>query len=91
MRAALEGFQVGTKRSIPGLQRGPVCHIAGSGHLRCEARVGLPRDPGDGRALSDHDGIQVDLTYIRLMHAGRRPIAAHDAEIMRGRCGENRA
>lgn len=69
MRAALEGFQVGTKRSIPGLQR----------------------DPGDGRALSDHDGIQVDLTYIRLMHAGRRPIAAHDAEIMRGRCGENRA
>jgi len=24
---------------------------------------GLPRDPGAGRALSDHDGIQMDLAY----------------------------
>lgn len=63
LQAALEGFQVWTEGSIPGLHSAPVCHIAGSSHLRCEVTGGLPRDPGAGRALSDHDGIQMDLAY----------------------------
>ncbi|MCC5979052.1 MAG: endonuclease/exonuclease/phosphatase family protein [Salinarimonas sp.] len=65
LKATLEGFQVWTEGSIPGMQNAPVCHIVGSSHFRCEAIGGFPRHMENGRTLSDHDGIQVDLAHAR--------------------------
>lgn len=61
LQTALDGFRVWTRGDIPGLPDPPVCHIAGSHHFRCTVVSGLPRHLADGRALSDHDGVQVEL------------------------------
>jgi len=61
LRPALASYEMWTQGQVPGLTSYPVCHIAGSEHLRCDNLVGYSRHLEQGRTLSDHDGLRVDL------------------------------
>lgn len=61
LQAAIEGYEVWTMGRVPDLATYPVCHIAGSEQLRCEEVGGYPRHLEQGRTLSDHDGLRIEL------------------------------
>jgi endonuclease/exonuclease/phosphatase family metal-dependent hydrolase len=61
LTTALDDLHVWTQGSVPGFDKFPVCHIAGSCHFALEEVSGYPRLV-DGRAVSDHDGIAVKLS-----------------------------
>ncbi len=58
LQGVLGHFGVWTSGTVPGLDHQPVCHIAGSEHLKCSEVVGLARASSKGN-LSDHDGLLV--------------------------------
>lgn len=63
LRATVENFEVWTKGLVPGLAKLPVCHVMGSEHFALKRVVGCPREV-QGRSVSDHDGLLVDLDRV---------------------------
>jgi endonuclease/exonuclease/phosphatase family metal-dependent hydrolase len=60
LMSCLDGYNVCSAGSVPGLSIAPVCHIAHSEHLKAERVEGMPRKVG-ALTLSDHDGILAQL------------------------------
>lgn len=60
LQVALRDFDVWTVGAIAGIDTFPVCHIASSAHFTATDVAAFSRLQ-EGRALSDHDGLIVDL------------------------------
>ncbi len=58
--SALGDIEIWTKGQIAGLDAFPVCHVAGTSRFTAAAVEGFSRWH-DGKPLSDHDGIAVDV------------------------------
>lgn len=62
LQDALQGFDVWTSGTVPGLNNQLLCHIAGSGLSAMPGSArGLPRRIGT-RDVSDHDGVSVSFS-----------------------------
>jgi endonuclease/exonuclease/phosphatase family metal-dependent hydrolase len=60
LMTTLDGYNVWTTGEIERLDRQPVCHIGGTGHFKAKACYGHSCFL-EGRPLSDHDGVVVDI------------------------------
>jgi hypothetical protein len=60
LRRTLGDLEVWTQGNVVGLDRLPVCHIMGSDHWVIKDVLGYRRTV-DGRDVSDHDGLAVEV------------------------------
>lgn len=70
---ALTGLEIATRGEIPGLREPVIDHLAHSREFHAVSLRGWPGRAGDGKPLSDHSGVCVDLVRAKEANPLRRP------------------